>query len=96
MDPISLLIHFLSGVAGAHIVRAQFRSLKLGTPGNSLAGIVGGGLGGQILGSSLGTSRILARNGFDLGIVISEIASGGIGGALLALMVAALGRWPAK
>ena len=65
---------------------------------NALAGIVGGGLGGQIL-SLLGLGGAIAggaSGGFDLGAVAGQIASGGVGGAVVLSIVGvvrnALGR----
>ena len=43
---ISLIIEGLSGAVGGNIAGAAIKENTLGTVGNSIAGIVGGGLGG--------------------------------------------------
>lgn len=93
MDLVSLLIQLLSGAVGGNLLGALLRNLSLGRSGNTLAGIVGGGLGGQVFDSALGTARIMASNGIDAGIIITEIVGGGIGGAVLAFAVGLLRHW---
>lgn len=92
MDIGSLLVQLISGAAGGNIVGDRLKPISLGIWGNTLSGIVGGGVGGQILNTAFGTSRIVAATGVDAGIIISEIASGGIGGAALAVLVGVLRR----
>ena len=58
---------------------------SLETLGNSLAGILGGGIGGSIL-QFLGLFP-QAASGLDIGAIIGSIASGGVGGAVLLLIV---------
>jgi uncharacterized membrane protein YeaQ/YmgE (transglycosylase-associated protein family) len=57
---------------------------NLGTAGNSLAGILGGGLGGALL-QALG---IFAQSGgLSLGGILGDVASGGVGGAILLFII---------
>ncbi|MEY2608109.1 MAG: hypothetical protein QOH31_5963 [Verrucomicrobiota bacterium] len=44
---INLIIQLLSGAAGGNIIGNILKQYNLGPIGNSIAGIVGGGLGGQ-------------------------------------------------
>ena len=46
MNLISLIIEAVSGAVGGNIAGAAMKEKSLGTLGNSIAGIVGGGLGG--------------------------------------------------
>jgi uncharacterized membrane protein YeaQ/YmgE (transglycosylase-associated protein family) len=46
---MDLIIQLLLGAVGGNIGGALFKNLSVGTLGNSIADIVGGGLGGQIL-----------------------------------------------
>ena len=54
-----LIISLLSGAAGGNIVGKVLKNLDLGPIGNSIAGILGGGLGSQIL-ASLGSADAAA------------------------------------
>lgn len=63
------------------------REISLRTIGNSLAGIVGGIGSGQLL-SALGMlSAVNHSNGLDIASMISNVAIGGIGGAILLAVV---------
>jgi uncharacterized membrane protein YeaQ/YmgE (transglycosylase-associated protein family) len=46
---IVLIVQLLSGVAGGNGAGALLKQFSLGWLGNSLAGLVGGALGGQLL-----------------------------------------------
>lgn len=63
---------------------------SLGTTGNSLAGILGGGIGGAIL-QALGIAAAPSGN-LDLTSILGSIGSGGVGGAVLLLVVALIKR----
>jgi uncharacterized membrane protein YeaQ/YmgE (transglycosylase-associated protein family) len=67
---------------------------NLGVLGNSIAGIVGGGLGGALL-RALG---VLGQSGggLDLGSIIGNVASGGVGGAVLLIIVSLIKSAMAK
>jgi uncharacterized membrane protein YeaQ/YmgE (transglycosylase-associated protein family) len=52
---INLIIQLLSGAAGGNIIGNILKQYNLGPIGNSIAGIVGGGLGGQLLNMVLGS-----------------------------------------
>ena len=49
MDTMSLIINLISGAAGGNAAGAAMPDKSLGTLGNSLAGLVGGGVAGAIL-----------------------------------------------
>jgi uncharacterized membrane protein YeaQ/YmgE (transglycosylase-associated protein family) len=53
---LGLIISLISGAVGGNIAGGVLDEHSLGPLGNSLAGIVGGGLGGQLL-SALGVTR---------------------------------------
>ena len=44
-----LIIQLVSGAIGGNVAGGLLKNQSLGTLGNSIAGIVGGGLGGQLL-----------------------------------------------
>ena len=46
---IGVIISLISGAVGGNIAGSALKEQSLGTLGNSIAGIIGGGLGGQLL-----------------------------------------------
>ncbi len=82
---MELIISLLAGAVGGNVAGKALKQFNLGTIGNSVAGIVGGGLGGQILGM-LGAGG-LAEGGTDIGGIIGSLASGGVGGGALLVIV---------
>jgi uncharacterized membrane protein YeaQ/YmgE (transglycosylase-associated protein family) len=87
MDIVSLIISLLSGAVGGNVAGAALKDQSLGTLGNSLAGIIGGGAGSVIL-QALGVA--VGRGGLNLGTVLGNIASGGVGGGLLMVVIGIL------
>jgi len=67
---------------------------SLGTVGNSLAGILGGGIGGQLL-RLLGLAQA-SGDGMDIGSIISSIAGGGVGGGVLMAIIGVVKKAMAK
>lgn len=82
---LPLIIQLVSGAVGGNVAGGILKNFNLGTVGNSVVGIVGGGIGGQILSAVLGTGA--AGGGMDVGSIISQIAGGGVGGAVLLAIV---------
>lgn len=94
MNIISLIISLVSGAVGGNVAGAAMKDKSLGVPGNSLSGILGGGIGGvilQLLG--LGGSQGAA---LDIGTILQNIASGGVGGGILLAVIAAIKQAMAK
>jgi len=85
MDIVSPIISLISGAVGGNIAGAAMKDKSLGVLGNSIAGIVGGGLGGTIL-LAMGAFA-QSGGGLDAGGIIGSIASGGIGGAILLVVI---------
>jgi len=92
MDITSLIIQLIVGAIGGNAAGKAMPDKSLGTLGNTIAGVVGGGLGGQILDAVLGGGAVpadaAAAGGMDIGAIIQDIAGGGIGGAVLMVVVA--------
>lgn len=86
MNILSLLIQLLSGAVGGNVAGRLMKQVDLGPVGNSIAGILGGGLGGQILGM-LGAGGGAAGAGLDPGTILSSVAGGGVGGSVLLIIV---------
>lgn len=85
MDLTSLIVQLFSGAIGGNIAGSLLKKFTLGTLGNSIVGILGGGLGGQLL-AMLGAGGA-ATGALDIGSIISSIAGGGVGGAILMVII---------
>ena len=92
MDLISLLLPLLSGAAGGNIVGGVLKNFNLGSAGNSLAGLVGGGLGSLIVGNLLGMPAPATGVDPDGAALLGQILGGGAGGGLMTMVVAILNR----
>ena len=91
MDITSLVIQLIVGAIGGNAAGKAMPDKSLGTLGNTIAGVIGGGLGGQILDAVLGGGAMpadAAAAGLDIGAIIQDVAGGGIGGAVLTIVVA--------
>ena len=80
MDLTSLLVHVIGGAIGGNVEGAAMKNTSLGTIWNSIAGILGSGIDGQLL-SSLGAD--VTTSGTDLS---SLAGNAGIGGAVLLII----------
>ena len=63
--------------------------------GNSIAGIVGGGLGGTLLQMVMG-SAAAGGGSMDLTSILSNVAGGGVGGAILMAVIGLIKNAMAK
>lgn len=83
----------MSGAVGGNVAGSLMKKFSMGTLGNSLVGILGGGIGGQLLGL-LGVST--GAGGLDIGSILSTVAAGGVGGgvlmAVIGMVKSALGK----
>jgi len=85
-----LIIQLISGAVGGNIAGSALKQYDLGTVGNTIAGIVGGGVGAQIIGALFGgggESAAAGAGGLDIGSIIGQIASGGVGGGVLMVII---------
>jgi uncharacterized membrane protein YeaQ/YmgE (transglycosylase-associated protein family) len=85
MDIVTLIINLVSGAVGGNVAGALMKDKSLGVLLNSVAGILGGGVGAAIL-HTLGMA--VNEGGLNLQSVLSNVASGGVGGAVLLVIVA--------
>ena len=85
MDLTSLLIQIVGGAVGGNVAGAAMKDKSLGLIGNSIAGILGGGIGGQIL-TALGVA--VSTGGTDLSSIAGNAGTGGVGGAVLLIIIA--------
>ncbi len=80
-----IIVQLVSGAVGGNVAGAAMKDKSLGTIGNSIAGIVGGGIGGQLL-NVLGVA--VATGGVDVNSIAGSAGSGGVGGAVLLIVIA--------
>jgi uncharacterized membrane protein YeaQ/YmgE (transglycosylase-associated protein family) len=90
MELVPLLIQLASGAVGGNLAGKLLPNNSLGTIGNSIAGIAGGGIGGYLLVMlGLGDDAAAAT---DLSGIIQNLAGGSAGGgALMAIIGIAKG-----
>jgi uncharacterized membrane protein YeaQ/YmgE (transglycosylase-associated protein family) len=88
--PIDLIIQLLSGAAGGNLAGTVLKNLNMGWLWNSILGIVGGGLTGQILGPMLGMAGAAAKSGMDPMAILGSVLQGGVGGGVLMAVVGVL------
>ena len=87
---IGLIIQLISGAVGGNIAGSALKQYNLGTLGNSIAGVIGGGVGAQIIGALVGGgtgAEAAGAGGLDIGSIIGQIVSGGAGGGILMVIV---------
>ncbi|WP_237274353.1 hypothetical protein [Tenacibaculum ovolyticum] len=74
---MELIISLLSGAVGGNIAGALLKKFSMGTLWNSVIGILGGGLGAQLLGML----------GIDISGIIGNIAGSSVGGGALMVII---------
>lgn len=72
---LPLIINLVSGAVGGNVAGGILKKSSLGTLGNSIAGILGGGAASQLLPELLGMAGTM-----DLQGILTQVASGGVGG----------------
>src|SRR6476661_4512399 len=86
MDITSLIVEAVSGAVGGNVAGAAMKEKSLGGVGNSIAGIVGGGLGGTILQTLMGPAAA-GGGGMDMQSILANVGGGGVGGAILMAII---------
>jgi hypothetical protein len=89
---LPLIISLASGAAGGNLAGAVMKNFNLGTLWNSVVGILGGGIGSQLL----GMVGVDTGGGMDIGGIIGSVASGGVGGGVLMAIVGMVKKMMAK
>jgi hypothetical protein len=86
-----ILINLVAGALGGNAVGKASQNFDLGTLGNTIAGLVGGGVLGQIITLAWPAVATSIQSGnFDVGSIIAQIVGGGAGGAILTAIVGAI------
>jgi uncharacterized membrane protein YeaQ/YmgE (transglycosylase-associated protein family) len=89
MNWMPIIIQLISGGVGGNIAGALLKKFNLGPIGNTIAGILGGIGGGQLLGMLTGAAAAapVATSGLDMTSILSSVGGGGIGGAVIMVIV---------
>ena len=82
---INLIIQIVAGAIGGTAAGSRMENVNLGGAGNAIAGALGGIGGGQILGMLI--PALSGAEGLDIGAIVGQLAGGGIGGAILTIVV---------
>jgi uncharacterized membrane protein YeaQ/YmgE (transglycosylase-associated protein family) len=83
------VISLITGAIGGNVAGAVFKNLSLGPLGNTIAGVLGGGAGAEILNLVLGS-------GVGSGSVVGNVASAGVGSVAVMLIVGLIKNAMAK
>lgn len=101
MDIVSLLISLVSGAISGNVAGAAAPDKSLGTVGNSISGLIGGGLGGYLL-QALGilahatASPETAASNLDISSILANVGSSGVGGALITVIAGLIKNYTQK
>jgi hypothetical protein len=86
-----ILINLVAGALGGVGAGKSSPTFDLGTIGNVVAGLVGGGVLGQIVTLVLPSIMAAAQSGdLSIGGIVSHAIAGGAGGAILTALVGAI------
>ncbi|MFY9952895.1 hypothetical protein [Bradyrhizobium sp.] len=86
-----IIINLIAGALGGVGVGKASPQFDLGTIGNIISGIVGGGVLGQIVTLVLPSIVAAAQSGnLSVGGVVSQAIAGGAGGAILTAIIGAI------
>jgi len=85
---LATIISLASGALGGNLAGSLLKKYSMGTLWNSVAGILGGGLGLMVLGSlSPELGNAAASNSLDIQSILSSVAGGGVGGGIVMTVI---------
>ena len=90
---MELLVSLIAGAVGGNLAAGLAKNHNMGLFGNSVGGVIGGGLGWQafsLTGAAALVASAEAGSGLDTGLLASQAAAGGAGGAVILLILGAL------
>ena len=88
---VQILINLIAGALGGVGAGKASPNCDLGTIGNIISGLVGGGVLGQVVTLALPSVVAAAESGnLSVGGVISQLIAGGAGGAVLTAIIGAI------
>src|SRR5262245_26933258 len=91
IDMEQILINLVAGALGGVGAGKASPNFDLGTMGNIISGLIGGGVLGQVVTLALPSLVAAAQSGnLSIGGVVSQLIAGGAGGAILTALVGAI------
>jgi uncharacterized membrane protein YeaQ/YmgE (transglycosylase-associated protein family) len=93
MNVMGIVTDLIAGGVGGNIAAAVLKKFDLGPIGNTVAGIVGGVGGGQLLsmlmsgGAAAAATSAASSGGMDMSSIIGNVAGGGVGGAIVMAVI---------
>jgi hypothetical protein len=91
MNMEQILINLIAGALGGVGAGKASPNFDLGTIGNIISGLVGGGVLGQIVTAMVPSVVAAAQSGnLSIGGIVSQAIAGGAGGAILTALIAAI------
>ncbi len=96
---VGTIISLVSGAVGGNVAGALMKDSSLGTLGNSVAGILGGGLGSYVLGAlGIGAAASAGADAGSLDIrsILGMVGSGGVGGGIVMAVIGMIKKAMAK
>jgi hypothetical protein len=91
IDITTLVVHLVSGVIGAIIAGAIFGKISLGGLGNTVAGLIGGGVGGALITTLFALPEASFAAGMEPMAIVHQAAAG-FGSGFVFLMVIGIFR----
>ncbi|WP_442881200.1 hypothetical protein [Bosea sp. (in: a-proteobacteria)] len=86
-----ILMNLVAGALGGNAAGKASPTFDLGTIGNTIAGLVGGGVLGQLIPLVLPAISAAATSGnFSIGGILTNLIAGGAGGAILTAIIGAV------
>jgi uncharacterized membrane protein YeaQ/YmgE (transglycosylase-associated protein family) len=79
---LPLITNLVTGAVGGNAAGAAMKDKSLGLAGNTIAGLVGGGIGGQLLSGLLASAGVVGLSGMT-----GDVATSGISGAVLMAVI---------
>jgi hypothetical protein len=91
IEMVQILINLIAGALGGAATGKSSSTFDLGTVGNIISGLVGGGVLGQVVTLGLPSVMAAAQSGnLSVSGVISQLIAGGAGGAILTAIIGAI------
>ena len=80
MDIATILTSLISGGVGGNIAGSLLKKFSLGPLGNTIAGVVGGGVSSMAMSNMMGATELSTS-------VLANVAGSGVGGAIIMIVI---------